>query len=213
MAPSLATSREDSFTIIVYRFLVTVPYEPTSGSCRTSQDGDFVSYFHPSLRKSFYLTGPSLPSSVRTKPIITLCFAPHQRSGTRSQSSTRPYLNFFGVSSLFSSPKVVLSPLGWILLNGYIVSLRSISSDLSYGTVAKPRSNTLSSVQVGCSGLICSHDWALPIGATKPTSPNRSLLKPKLKIEDALHIDMMLGIWGFLSENSGGFTRISPRST
>uniref|UniRef100_M4DMS0 Uncharacterized protein n=1 Tax=Brassica campestris TaxID=3711 RepID=M4DMS0_BRACM len=47
------------------------------------------------------------------------------------------------------------------------------------------------------------------ISATKPVSQKFSLIKPKSKKEDAIHITMGLGVWVKLIEISGGFTGIS----
>ncbi|KAF3599953.1 hypothetical protein F2Q69_00039226 [Brassica cretica] len=138
MASSPAMSREDSLATAVFRFLGTVPDEPPPDSCLMSLEVDLVPYSHPPLEHWFYITSSPLPSLVRTVPIFTVCFAPHQLSGTRSQSSTRLELNFCGDFSLYASPKVVSSPFGWIFFNGCTVFLRRISGDLSYGTVEQP---------------------------------------------------------------------------
>uniref|UniRef100_A0A0D3CQL8 Uncharacterized protein n=1 Tax=Brassica oleracea var. oleracea TaxID=109376 RepID=A0A0D3CQL8_BRAOL len=193
MVSALATSREDSLTAAMFWFLGRVPDEPRSSSYQTGQEIDYVPYFHQPLEHSSYLTSSSLPSPVRTEPLIILCFALSQFSGIRSQISMRPDLNFLDVSSLYSSPKVVLSALAWILLNGCTVSLRRISGDLSYGTVKQPKFDAFCSEQVRCNGLPFTYDWVWPIRATQPASsnrnsPSRSLPKPKLKNEKAFQI-------------------------
>uniref|UniRef100_M4D1Z5 Uncharacterized protein n=1 Tax=Brassica campestris TaxID=3711 RepID=M4D1Z5_BRACM len=205
MASSPAMSREDSLATAVFRFLGTVPDEPPPDSCLTNLEVDFAPFSHPPLEHWFYMTSSPLPSLVRTEPIFTVCFAPHQPSGTRSQSSTRLELNFCGDSSLYASPKVVSSPFAWIFLNGFTVFLRRIFGDLSYGTVEQP-----SFVHLWCSGLLFNYEWAWPIRSTKPASPSRSFLKPNSKIEDTSQICMVWSYWNFSSEISGGFIRISP---
>ncbi|CAN7115922.1 unnamed protein product [Brassica rapa subsp. narinosa] len=205
MASSPAMSREDSLATAVFRFLGTVPDEPPPDSCLTNLEVDFAPFSHPPLEHCFYMTSSPLPSLVRTEPIFTVCFAPHQPSGTRSQSSTRLELNFCGDSSLYASPKVVSSPFAWIFLNGFTVFLRRISGDLSYGTVEQP-----SFVHLWGSGLLFNYEWAWPIRSTKPASPSKSFLKPNSKIEDTSQICMVWSYWNFSSEISGGFIRISP---
>lgn len=123
MVSAPATSREDSLVTAVFWFLGRVPDEPRSSSCRTGQEIDSVPYFHPSLEHSSYLTSSSLPSLVRTEPLIIPCFALIQLSGFRSQISTRLDLNCLDVSLLYSS-QVVLSALAWILLNGCNIILK-----------------------------------------------------------------------------------------
>ena len=136
MASPPATSREGSLTTAVFRFSGTVPNEPPSGCRGTGYVINFVPCFHISLEQRFHLKSFSFLSSGRLEPIITPRCAPLQCSGTRSKSSTRLDPNFVGGSSLYSSPKVVLSSSAWILLNGYTVHLRqSFSGDLFHGTV------------------------------------------------------------------------------
>uniref|UniRef100_A0A0D3B2S9 Uncharacterized protein n=1 Tax=Brassica oleracea var. oleracea TaxID=109376 RepID=A0A0D3B2S9_BRAOL len=216
MVSALATSREDSLTAAMFWFLGRVPDEPRSSSYQTGQEIDYVPYFHQPLEHSSYLTSSSLPSPVRTEPLIILCFALSQFSGIRSQISMRPDLNFLDVSSLYSSPKVVLSALAWILLNGCTVSLRRISGDLSYGTVKQPKFDAFCSEQVRCNGLPFTYDWVWPIRATQPASsnrnsPSRSLPKPKLKNEKAFQIITVFGDGVSLSEISGVLTSVLSR--
>ncbi|CAN6906272.1 unnamed protein product [Brassica oleracea] len=205
MASSPATSREDSLTTAVFRFLETVPDEPPPDSCLTSLEVDFVPYSHPPLEHWFYMTSSPLPSLVRTEPIFTVCFAPHQLSGTRSQSSTRLELNFCGDFSLYASPKVVSSPFAWIFFNGCTVFLRRISGDLSYGTAEQP-----SFLHLWCSELLFNYEWAWPIRSTKPANSSRSFLKPNSRIEDTSQICMVWRDWDFSSEILGEFIGISP---
>ncbi|KAG2325255.1 hypothetical protein Bca52824_007983 [Brassica carinata] len=202
MVSSPTMSREDSLATAVFWFLGRVPNEPRSSSCRTEH--------------SSYLTSSSLPSLVRTEPLIILCFALFQLSGIRSQISTRPDLNFLDVSSLYSSPKVVLSALAWILLNGCTVFLRRISGDFSYGTVKQPKSDAFCSEQVRCNGLLFIYDWAWPIRTTQPASPsrnspNRSFPKPKFKNEKAFQIITVFGDRISLAEIFGVLTSVLSR--
>nr|VDD63583.1 unnamed protein product [Brassica oleracea] len=207
MASPPATSREGSLTTAVFRFSGTVPDEPPSGCRRTGYVINFVPCFHISLEQRFHLKSFSFLSSGRLEPISTPRFAPLQCSGTRSKSSTRLDPNFVGGSSLYSSPKVVLFSSAWILLNGYTVHLRqSFSGDLFHGTVEWPRSDASRSEH---SGLDFNYVWAWPIETTKTASPKFSLIKPKFKKEDAIHITMGLAVWVKLIEISGGFTGIS----
>ena len=186
MVSALATSREDSLATVVLWFLGRVPDEPRSSSCWTGQEIESVSYFHPPLEHSSYLTSSSLPSLVRTEPLILLYLVLSQLSGIRSQISMRPDLNSLDVSSLYLSPKVVLSVLVWILLNGCTVSLRRISGDLSYGSVKQPKSDAFCSEQVRCNGLP----------------------KHKLKNEKVFQIVTVFGDWVSLSEMSGVLTLV-----
>ncbi|WZZ42016.1 hypothetical protein YC2023_038275 [Brassica napus] len=210
MASPRATSREGSLTTPVFRFSGTVPDEPPSGCRRTGYVINFVPCFYISLEKRFDLKSFSFLSSGRLEPIITPLFAPLQCSGTRSKSSTRLDPNFVVGYSLYSSPKVVLSSSAWILLNGYTVHhLQNFSGDLFHGTVEWPRSDASRSEQFVGSGLDFNYVWAWPIEATKPASPKFSLINPKFKKEDVIHITMGLGVWVKLIEISGGFTGIS----
>ncbi|CAN6933596.1 unnamed protein product [Brassica oleracea] len=210
MASPPATSREGSLTTAVFRFSGTVPDEPPSGCRRTGYVINFVPCFRISLEQRFHLKSFSFLSSGRLEPISTPRFAPLQCSGTRSKSSTRLDPNFVGGSSLYSFPKVVLSSSAWILLNGYTVHLRqSFSGDLFHGTVEWPGSDASRSEQFVGSGLDFNYVWAWPIEATKTASPKFSLIKPKFKKEDAIHITMGLAVWVKLIEISGGFTGIS----
>uniref|UniRef100_M4DMS1 Uncharacterized protein n=1 Tax=Brassica campestris TaxID=3711 RepID=M4DMS1_BRACM len=167
MASPPATSREGSLTTAMFWFSGTVPDEPPSGCRRTGYVINFVPCFHISLEQRFHLKSSSFLSSGRLEPIITPRFAPLQCSGARSQSSMRLDPNFVGGSSLYSSPKVLLSSSSWILLNGYTVPLRQrFSGDLFHGTVEWPRAYASCSEQFVGSGLDFNYVWAWPIEAT-----------------------------------------------
>ncbi|KAF2615271.1 hypothetical protein F2Q70_00007843 [Brassica cretica] len=115
----------------------------------------------------------------------------------------RPDLNFLDVSSLYSSPKVVLSALAWILLNGCTVSLRRISDDLSYGTVKQPKSDAFCSEQVRCNGLPFTYDWVWPIRATQPASSNRNSPSISSVLVPSVCFSFLIGLSSCVAVSTG----------
>ncbi|KAF8105763.1 hypothetical protein N665_0156s0017 [Sinapis alba] len=127
-------------------------------------------------------------------------FHPPLVQDTKSQRFMRLDLSFLSDSSIYSSRKVVFSYLACILLNGRHVPLRrNFSGDLFYGTVERLSYNTSLSKGFGCSGLIFIHNWAGPIRATKPASPNLRLPRPKFFKEDECQISTGLSVWSHIS--------------
>ncbi|KAL0884823.1 hypothetical protein Bca101_008804 [Brassica carinata] len=212
MASPPATSREGSLTAALLWSSVSTPVDPLSGCRRTSHAVDSVYARQTPLELRSQPMSSTSPSPVRFEPKKTPGFAPPHLTGARSQRASRLKPSYFGSFSIVPSLKVMLLPPMGILFDGGSSPLRRSSpGDLSFGTVGRLTSDVPRPTLPEVNGLLLSFAWAWPIGETISVSPITLLPRPMLLERNPSQIVKILGDWGILYENSGGFTGISFR--
>ncbi|KAL0703497.1 hypothetical protein Bca4012_069922 [Brassica carinata] len=185
MASPPATSREGSLTAALLWSSVSTPVDPLSGCRRTSHAVDSVYARQTPLELRSQPMSSTSPSPVRFEPKKTPAF----QSFHLSKSCSCPQWGFSLAVALLSA---------------------EFSGDLSFGLVGRLTSD-VPVPHREVNGLLLSFAWAWPIGETISVSPITLLPRPMLLERNPSQIVKILGDWGILYENSGGFTGISFR--